>query len=322
MVGSGFSMTRQRLDIVVPIFNEEGVVRQLVSRIRSALDHVDDLDWRLILVENGSNDRSHQVIQQELQSDSRVVEVQLLRNFGMEGGLLAGLSIADGDACVMMQGDLEDPPEVIPELIRGWRAGNDVVYGEVSSRNSLPIWRRVLTAVFYSLAEYLTNGLIRPNGSDFRLISRSVRDFLVASSDQGVFLRSLVMWPSDKVAAVSFVRGSRHSGQTKFRVGKVFLFALMGVLGQSIKPLRLISLLGLVAFVSSIFGLAVLASRALFWSVPFSGFGTIVGFQLMFFGVLMLSIGIVSEYVAMIFQEVRPRPRFIIRQIHEAKYNR
>jgi dolichol-phosphate mannosyltransferase len=311
-------MTAQTLDVVVPIFNEEGAIHELVSRTRVALDQIEGLDWRLILVENGSKDGSHLAIQQELQKDSRIVEVQLLRNFGMEGGLLAGLSITTGDACVMMQGDLEDPPEVVPEFVKSWRAGHDVVYGEVSSRNSLPIWRRVLTAIFYLLAKYLTNGLIRPNASDFRLISGPVRDFLVATPDQGVFLRSLVMWPSERVASIPFVRGSRHSGETKFRAGKAIFFSLIGMLGQSIKPLRLITLLGVFAFASSVLGLAFLTFRALFWSVPFAGFGTIVGFQLLFFGILMLAIGVVSEYIAMIFQEVRPRPRFIIHQIHQA----
>lgn len=312
-------MNERRLDVIVPIFNEEGAIHELVARTRHALEQLDGLHWRLILVENGSSDGSHAAIQRELEADSRIVEVQLLRNFGMEGGLLAGLSIADGDACVMMQGDLEDPPEVIPELLVGWQAGHDVVYGEVSSRTSLPRWRRALTAVFYSLANYLTDGLIKPNASDFRLISRSVRDFLVSTPDQGVFLRSLVMWPSDKVKAIPFVRGSRHSGETKFRAGKAILFSLIGMLGQSVKPLRLITLLGLIAFSSSVAGLAFLTIRALFWSVPFAGFGTIVGFQLLFFGILMLAIGVVSEYVAMIFQEVRPRPRFIIHKIHQSQ---
>lgn len=303
---------------MVPIFNEEGAIRALVERIRSNLDKVENLTWRLILVENGCTDASHQVIQDEMVTEKRITEVRLIRNFGMEGGLLAGLSVSDGDACVMMQGDLEDPPELIPELIREWRNGHDVVYGQVSSRSSIPVWRRIFTAAFYSLAKFLTDGLIKPNASDFRLVSRQVREFLVSTSDQGLFLRSLVMWPSDKTVAVPFVRGQRHSGETKFHAGRAILFSLIGMLGQSIKPLRLITLLGFIAFFGSVTGLAILTARALFWSVPFAGFGTIVGFQVLFFGLLMLAIGVVSEYIAMIFQEVRPRPRFIILQIHQS----
>lgn len=311
-------MNSGRVDIVIPIYNEEGAIRELVSRVRSTLEKEPGIEWRLILVENGCTDSSHQLIQEQMKSEPRIVEVRLIRNFGMEGGLLAGLSIADADACVMMQGDLEDPPELIPTLIEEWQHGADVVYGEVSSRDSLPVWRRFMTRAFYAIAKYLTNGLIRPNASDFRLISRSVRDFLVSAPDQSLFLRSLVMWPSDKTKPVPFVRGARHSGETKFRAGRAIIFSLIGMLGQSVKPLRLITLLGLTAFIGSFVGLAVLSIRALFWSVPFAGFGTIVGFQVLFFGILMLAIGVVSEYIAMIFQEVRPRPRFIVHEIHRS----
>jgi glycosyltransferase involved in cell wall biosynthesis len=311
-------MNAQRIDVVIPIFNEESAIHDLVSRIRASLDQVPDIDWRLILVENGCTDFSHNAIQQEMAKEPRIVEVRLIRNFGMEGGLLAGLSIADGDACVMMQGDLEDPPELIPHLIHEWQQGNDVVYGEVSSRRSLPVWRRFFTAAFYRIANYLTNGAIRPNASDFRLISRPVRDFIVATPDQNLFLRSLVMWPSIKTKSIAFERGQRHSGTTKFRASRAIFFSIIGMLGQSIKPLRFISLLGLLAFIGSLAGLTILTARALFWSVPFAGFGTIVGFQVLFFGILMLSLGVVSEYVAMIFQEVRPRPRYIIFQILES----
>jgi glycosyltransferase involved in cell wall biosynthesis len=308
-------MSIRRIDVVIPLFNEETVIHDLVRRLRNSLDEASEISWRLILVENGCTDKTHEAIQEEMRNEHRITEVRLIRNFGMEGGLLAGLSLADGDACVMMQGDLEDPPELIPTLIDEWLQGNDVVFGEVASRQSLPIWRRVTTAGFYRLATFLTNGVIRPNGSDFRLISRPVRDFIIGTSDQSLFLRSLVMWPSNRTTSVPFVRGERHSGSTKFQARKAIFFSLIGMLGQSIKPLRFITLLGFAAFIGSITGLTVLTIRALFWSVPFAGFGTIVGFQVLFFGILMLAIGVLSEYVAMIFQEVRPRPRFIISEV-------
>jgi glycosyltransferase involved in cell wall biosynthesis len=308
-------MKNERLDVVIPIFNEEDAIHALVSRIRNSLDKVNGIEWRLILVENGSTDSSHDRIQCEMETEPRITEVRLLRNFGMEGGLLAGLSIAGGDACVMMQGDLEDPPELIPKMLDEWRKGNDVVYGEVTSRNSVALWRRIMTASFYRIAKFLTNGVIRPNASDYRLISRPVRDFLVSTPDQALFLRSLVMWPSTRTKGIPFERGKRHSGVTKFRPGKAIFFSLVGVFSQSLKPLRFITLLGITAFIGSLIGLAILMIRALFWSVPFAGFGTIVGFQVLFFGILMLALGVVSEYVAMIFQEVRPRPHYLIDSI-------
>jgi glycosyltransferase involved in cell wall biosynthesis len=313
-----FEMTMRKqisIDVVIPIFNEAESLRELVTRISQTLGQLSDIEWKVILVENGSTDASPQIISDLQKENPKIYQVRLARNFGMEGGILAGLSVSEADATITMQGDLEDPPELIPQLIEGWRQGFQVVYGEVSNRDSLPRSRRILTAGFYSLGNYLTDGLIRKDGSDYRLISRDIRDFLLNAPDQNLFLRSLVMWPTKKALPIPFSRLSRQSGTSSFRLIPITLFALTGLLNQSIKPLRLITTLGFVAFLCSSMALVILAIRAVLWSVPFAGFGTIVGFQLLFFGILMLAIGVVAEYIAMIFQEVRPRPRFIISEI-------
>lgn len=302
----------QSVDIVIPIFNEEWSLFELAERIRSSMDASRFVNWRVIFVENGSSDNSHQLISQIVRHDSRFSEVRLLRNFGMEGAILAGFSVSEAHFTVTMQGDLEDPPETIPQLLDLASEGYDVVFGEVTSRSDASLTRKLFTKLFYSIGSFLTGGQIKPNASDFRVISRSVKDFINQNTDQNLFLRTLVMWPSDRIGSIPFERGSRQGGQSSFSIRRLLEFSVLGIFGQSLKPLRLITFLGIAGFVVSMLGLLGLVIRAFFWSVPFSGFGTIVGFQLLFFSVTILAIGVTAEYVAMILKEVRPRPRFII----------
>lgn len=313
-------MKLETLDVVIPIYNEGQAIPELIARLKSTLNSIAQIEWKVIFVENGSTDNSHEVIEQATRGDSRITELRLIRNFGMEGGIYAGLSVSKADACVIMQGDLEDPPELIKNFVIEWRKGFDLVYGEVQTRRSLPISRRFFTAAFYALAKYLTDGLIRKNASDFRLITSQIREFLMTytsngsftRSDQSSFLRSLVTWPSDKIISVPFERGARIHGESKFRTIRTITWSLATILTLSLKPLRLISTLGLLTFLGSVIALLTLVMRALFWGVPFPGFGTIVGIQILFFGILMLAIGVVSEYIARIMLDIRVRPKFIL----------
>lgn len=314
-------MSTKSIDVIVPIYNEQGNIAELVRRTTATLNSISDIRWRLILIENGSTDESHRIISSEAALEPRLTELRLLRNFGMEGAIFAGLSISDADASVIMQGDLEDPPELITSFVREWRLGNDLVYGEIKSRESISMFRRFLTGVFYAIAEFLTDGAIRKNASDFRLITRPVRNFLMTLQDQGPFLRSLVTWPSNRIAAVPYRRTVRFAGNSKFRTIRTIFWSLSAILTLSTKPLRFMTLLGSLTFLGSLIGLVIVAIRAFFWSVPFPGFGTLIGLQFLSFGLLMLAIGIVSEYINRILLEVRPRPRFIVLDSMESKDN-
>jgi len=306
------------LDIIVPIYNEESALPELIRRVRITLDKIPNIAWKLILVENGCTDSSHEIIEKAVQDESRIIEVRLTRNFGTEGALYAGLSISHADACITMQGDLEDPPELIPNFIKEWQSGMDLVYGEVADRKTNTT-RKFLTACFYWLANYLTDGQVRKNASDFRLISRSIREFLLEYGEQEGFLRSLVTWPSNKVRSIPFARNPRVYGRSHFKVIRIIIWSLSAIVTLSLKPIRAITFLGLLSSLASLVSLLILCIRAFFWYVPFPGFGTIVGLQVLFFGLLMLSLGVVAEYVAHILIEVRPRPRFLIASINRSE---
>lgn len=308
--------TRLRVDIVIPIYNEEGCLHELAKRLKSVMDATSEYDWNVILVENGSVDSSGTIVRAIADKDSRFTSLSLVRNFGTEGGILAGLSISTGDAVITMQADLEDPPEIIPRLLEEWRGGSKYVFGRVSSRRHLPKWRTFLTKHYYRLANWASDGAVTPNASDFRLLDSSLRSVLLSINEQNLFLRGLVNWAGFPHSSVDFERAERFAGETKFDVKKVVGFAFRGILSQSSKPLRVLTALGAVTSFFSFIGLVVLAYRALFLSVPFAGFGTIVGLQVLFFGLTTLFLGLLAEYVALIYTEVRPRPHFVISETY------
>lgn len=304
---------RPSVDVVIPVYNEAACLPELGRRLSQVMDDHPEYGWRIMLVENGSMDESSALIQQIAERDPRFVEVSLVRNFGTEGGILAGLAAATADVAVTMQADLEDPPELIPEMLKAWQGGALYVYASVEGREHQPFWRRAMTSAYYRIAAWASDGSITPNASDYRLLDRHLYELVNSIGEQNLFLRGLVTWAGFPSAAVPFSRGKRYAGETKFRLSKVLGFASRGILSQSSKPLRFITGLGALLSVLSIVGLLLLAWGAFYRSVPFGGFGTIVGLQILFFGLTMVFLGLVAEYIALIYTEVRPRPHFILR---------
>lgn len=301
------------VDIVIPVYNEEECLPELARRLSGVMDGSPEYRWRVMLVENGSIDRSAEVIAEICSADGRFEQLSLVRNFGAEGGILAGMTASDADVTVTMQADLEDPPELIPQMLDAWRNGALYVYASVSSRETLPLWRRVITPIYYKLASWASDGAITPNASDYRLMDRSLREVVLSISEQNLFLRGVVTWAGFPSAAIPFERGQRYGGATKFRFLPALGFATRGMLAQSNKPLRAMTLIGAALVAASVVGLVYLVWAAFFRSVPFGGFGTIVGLQVLFFGLTMVFLGLVAEYIALIYREVRPRPHFVRR---------
>ncbi len=299
------------VDVVIPVYNEEDCLPELERRMTLLMNDNPGYDWQVLLVENGSTDRSAEIIDAIASRDPRFVPIPLIRNFGTEGGILAGLATTQADAAVTMQADLEDPPELIPEMLRAWEGGALYVYASVASRARQPVWRRVLTGGYYRVAAWASDGSIVKNASDFRLLDRHLYTLLNGIQEQNLFLRGLVTWAGFPSAAVPFSRGERFAGETKFRLRSAAVFASLGILAQSTKPLRFITWTGVVLSGLSLIALVVLTVGAFTSGVPFAGFGTIVGLQILFFGLTMVFLGLVSEYIALIYREVRPRPHFI-----------
>jgi len=305
---------RKKISIVTSAFNEADCIDELARRLIAVFDQLDTYDFDVIVVENGSSDETFERLQAIHERDPRFRVVQLSRNFRMDGGITAGLAWADGDAVVLMTADLQDPPEIIPDFVARWEQGYENVYGIVTARRGTGPIRRMNSRLFYWGIGKLTGQLIPPNASDFRLLDRRVYQQVRAMEERNRFIRGLVAWVGFRSIGVEHERSERFAGTSKAHPTHVLQLAVKAILAHSWVPLVMIPVVGLGLFFASLVALVVLAVDWLMNGVPFPGFGTIVALMIMLFGLLFCLLGIVSLYVGQIYEEVKGRPNFIVRQ--------
>ena len=305
-------MTKKLITVVVPAYNESDCVNELAVRLASLFNSEDSYEWEAIIVENGSTDDTWSLLQKINEMDRRFKLIRLARNFGMDGGLTAGLDFARGDACVFMTADLQDPPEMISEFLRKWEEGYENVYGVLTKRDGTGRVRTFNSKAFYWLASKLTDGRIPRNVSDFRLLDRKAYEAVRSMEERNRFIRGLAAWVGFKSIGIPMERPPRFGGESKAYSFRVIELAFKGIFAHSYVPLRVITLLGVTLSISSFLILLVLIVTWLTRGVPFAGFGTIVTLVIFLFGVLVFMIGIVSEYVGLIYEEVKGRPNFIV----------
>ena len=304
---------RKLVSIVIPAFNEEDCVEELVRRLQAVFTSLSGYDFEVVLIENGSIDRTWEMLGQTHAADPRFKVIQLSRNFGMDGGITAGLDYLSGDAAVIMSADLQDPPELISRMIERWEAGYENVYQIVTKRRGTRPLRRMNSAAFYWLAAKLTGDAYPKNASDFRLVDRRVYESVRSMQERNRFVRGLFGWVGFRSIGLEAERPPRYSGASKAHSLKVIDLAFKGIFSHSYVPLQLITVVGIGL---SIFSLLVIGTLSVLWvtsGVPFAGFGTIVSLQLLLFGILVSMLGIVSEYVGLIYEEVKQRPNFVVR---------
>lgn len=305
--------SRKLISIVIPAYNESECVDELARRLQEMMAAEPRYDFEVIVVENGSVDDTWDKLNVVHASDGRFKIVQLSRNFRMDGGLTAGLSFAQGDAAVVMTADLQDPPELIHDFLRKWEEGYENVYMVVSERRGTGPLRTFNSRVFYWLAGKLTGGTLPRNASDFRLVDRKVYETINEMQERNRFVRGLFAWAGYRSVGIEHERPPRFGGRSKAYSLKVLDLAFKGIFAHSYTPLHLITVTGLTVSFLSVVALLVYALRWLIGGVPFAGFGTIVGFTLLLFGILFSMMGILSEYVGLIYEEVKQRPNFIVR---------
>jgi len=305
-------VTKKLITVVVPAYNESDCVDELAARLASLFNSEDSYEWEAIIVENGSTDDTWSLLEKINVMDPRFKVIRLARNFGMDGGLTAGLDFAKGDACVFMTADLQDPPELISEFLRKWEQGYENVYGVLTKRDGTGRVRTFNSKAFYWLASKLTDGRIPRNVSDFRLLDRKAYEAVRSMEERNRFLRGLAAWVGFESIGIPMERTPRFGGESKAYSFRVIELAFKGIFAHSYVPLRVITLLGVTLSISSFLILLALIVTWLTRGVPFAGFGTIVTLVIFLFGVLVFMIGIVSEYVGLIYEEVKGRPNFIV----------
>lgn len=308
-------MTKKLINVVIPAYNEEDCVDELASRLSTLFDSEPSYRFQAIVVENGSTDSTLERLKTIASRDARFRIVKLSRNFRMDGGLTAGLQYVDGDACVLMTADLQDPPELIHEFIRKWEDGWENVYGVITRREGTGPLRTFNSKLFYWLAGKLTDGRIPKNASDFRLVDRKVYEVVRTMTERNRFVRGLFAWVGFRSVGVPMERPPRFGGVSNAHSMKVIDLAFKGIFANSYKPLRLITISGLSLSALSFLALIPLGFIWIFWGVPFAGFGTLVSLFLMVLGFISLMLGILSEYVGLIYEEVKARPNFIVSEV-------
>lgn len=303
---------RKLISIIVPAYNEQNCVDELARRLTSVFSLHQQYDFEVLIVENGSHDDTWERLTKIHQRDARFKVIRLARNFRMDGGLTAGLHYAQGDAAVLMTADLQDPPELISEFIRKWEEGYENIYMIVTKRGGTGPLRRFNSRLFYLVAARLTGESIPQNASDFRLVDRKVYEAVRQMDERNRFVRGLFAWVGFRSTGVEAERPPRFAGTSSAHSLKVIDLALKGIFAHSYLPLKLITLTGVALSVLSLLVLVPLAALWVFVGVPFAGFGTVISVSLLLFGILSFMIGIVAEYVGLIYEEVKRRPNFVV----------
>jgi glycosyltransferase involved in cell wall biosynthesis len=299
--------------IVVPVYNEAEVLQALYQRLMHVIDGLGEPS-EIIFVNDGSGDASPLLLHQLSVTDARVKYVSLSRNFGHQVAITAGLDYSSGQAVVVMDADLQDPPEVIPQLVEKWRQGFDVVFAVRESRRSDRLFKRMTAALFYRLLRRLAATEIPVDTGDFRLMSRRAVEVLKSLPERSRFMRGLASWIGFRQASVTFARQARHAGKTKYPVRRMLRFALTGITSFSFVPLQLASYLGfLVSLVSLVYMVYAIGIK-LFTARVVQGWTSVIVAVLFIGGVQLISLGILGEYIGRIYEEVKRRPLYVVEE--------
>jgi len=306
------------VSIVTPVFNEVEVIESFYQRVRKVMDSVDSTAYELIVVDDGSTDGSYEKMIALAEGVANVKVIKFSRNFGHQIAITAGFDHAKGDAVVVIDADLQDPPEVIKTFIGKWQEGYDVVYGVRAQRGGESRLKLLTAHLFYRLLKILTKIEIPADVGDFRLMSRRVVDTFKELKEKDRFVRGLVSWIGFKQIGVSYVREPRHAGVTKYPFRKMLKFALDGITSFSTVPLKLATWLGYGAsFLAFLYACSVFVQKAL--GITVQGWATVMVAMLFLGGVQLISIGIIGEYLGRIFNEVKQRPLYVIDEIYESQ---
>jgi dolichol-phosphate mannosyltransferase len=302
------------ISVVIPVFNEEDSLPELFKRLSSLNDsRPDDYQFEFLLVNDGSSDDSLNLILNQVEKHSSFKVLSFSRNFGHQAALLAGITYAKGDAVVAMDADLQDPPEIIHELIAQWESGSDVVYAERRQRNGESIFKKASAAMFYGLIDWLSETDLPRNVGDFRLMDRRIVNLLIDLPEKSLYLRGLVAWVGFKQTSVLYDRDSRYAGETKYSLNKMVNLATDALISFSERPLRIVTRLGFLVTMAAFLLLGFFLITYIWGSDnQVHGWLSMIFAVLFLGGIQLICLGIVGEYISRIYRESKGRPLFIV----------
>ncbi len=309
-------MKKNLYSLIIPLYNEEEVVLECVKRVINVMDNIDG-DYEIIFVNDGSKDKTMEIMTNVCKGNHKLKIIDFSRNFGHQIAITAGMDYAKGDAIIVMDADLQDPPEVISEMISKYNEGYEVVYAIRKKRKGESFFKRISAKLFYRFLRYMCNIDIPVDTGDFRLISKKVSNVLSGLTERNRYVRGLVAWVGFKQIGIEYEREERFAGVTKYPLKKMIKLSIDGITSFSTKPLTVSKNLGLfIAFIGFIYAIVVIVQKFAL-NMPNTGWASIVVLLLIIGGVQLIMIGIVGEYIARIFDESKNRPLYIINE----KYN-
>lgn len=303
----------KKISVIIPMYYEEEVAEKCYEKVTETLNNIKNYDYEIICINDGSKDRTLQILENIAKKDERLKILSFSRNFGHQCAVTAGLKFATGNAIVIIDADLQDPPELIPEMIALWENGNDVIYGKRKSRKGESPFKLLTAKMFYKTLNALSDVEIPKDTGDFRLVDKKVVDTINSLPEHNKFLRGLFSWVGYNQVPLEYERKERYAGKTKYPLRKMLKLASDGIISFSTKPLKIVGCLGILTIVLSIILLIYALISYIFKLNELSaGWTSLMICITLFSGVQLLSLWIMSEYIGRIYDEAKQRPQYII----------
>lgn len=309
----------KKISIIIPAYNEEDSLPYLYERLTKLIDDIKNYEFEILFVNDGSKDKTLEIIKEYRKKDNRFAYVNLSRNFGKEIAMIAGLDYAKGDAVVFMDADLQDPPELLPELIKYWEEGYDDVYARRKTRDGETFLKKFTSKMYYRVLQKLTNIQIQKDTGDFRLLDRRCVNALKKLRESQRCSKSMFSWIGYKKKEVLFDREPRVAGKTKWNYKKLIDLAIDGITSFTTSPLRLSTYLTIPIFITLVVYFIYVIVKSCTINEPIQAFQAIILINLFFFGIIILLIGIIGEYLGRIFNETKNRPLYFIDEYNGEK---
>lgn len=304
----------KKISIVIPAYNEEGNVAMIHQKIKAVFDGLSNYDFEIIFVNDGSRDNTQQKLEELSRTYDEVRFIEFSRNFGHQPAVKAGMDNARGNAVISMDGDLQHPPELIPEMIQKWEEGYDVVFTVRTYPKEISLFKRKTSDLFYKLLSSLSDvNLTKGGGSDFRLMDANAVEVMRKFNEDDLFLRGLTSWMGFKQIGIDFTASERLSGESSYNLKKMFTFAFTGITAFSVKPLYLAAYLGFLFSAISIIGYGVYVIHSFIAHTEISGWASLIMTMVFFGGLQLIIMGIMGIYLGKIFKQVKDRPNYIIK---------
>ena len=303
----------KKISIIIPAYNEEEVAQECYNRLEEVLNKLNNYENEIIFINDGSKDKTLEILTELANQNENVKIISFSRNFGHQAAVTAGLKYVTGDVILIIDADLQDPPELLPEMLKLWEEGNEVIYGERKTREGESRFKLFTAKMFYKTLNALSDVEIPKNTGDFRLVDRKVVDTINSLPEHNKFLRGLFSWVGYRQYAFKYERKERFAGKTKYPLKKMLKLAADGIIGFSTKPLKILGGLGFISIIISFIILIYsLLSFAFEWNNLEAGWTSIMVSITFFAGVQLLSIWVLSEYIGRIYDETKNRPQYIV----------